>query len=98
MHAFDSDIVYNYIIHGASNADPIKFARYPVETLNTNLLGGIHIWSYAQNLTECRFVILSFFEEYGNAGKSEYKERDIGVLDFIWSGPVTWRANVPSKH
>ncbi len=78
----DNDSVFNYIIHCASNADPVKYARYPVETLNTNLLGGIHILNYAQKHSDSRLVILSSFEVYGDAGKSEYKEQDVGVSDF----------------
>ena len=78
----DDSFHFDYIIHCASYADPIKYAKYPVETMKTNMLGGINVLEYAKKHKECRVELLSSFEVYGNAGKSEYSETDVGILDF----------------
>lgn len=75
------DTDFDYIIHGASNADPTKYAKYPVETMLTNLQGGINILEYGRSHTKCKITILSTFEVYGNAGKDSYEEADAGVVD-----------------
>ena len=33
----NDNLSFDYIIHGASNADPISYAKYPVETMKTNM-------------------------------------------------------------
>lgn len=72
----------DYIIHAASNADPISYAKYPVETMKTNLLGIINVLEYAILHPSCRVELLSTFEVYGDAGADEYKEDEVGFLDF----------------
>lgn len=72
----------DYIIHGASNADPVSYAKYPVETMKTNILGTYNILEYGKVHKDCKITILSTFEVYGNANKDVYTEGDIGVLDF----------------
>lgn len=78
----DTNSKFDYIVHGASNADPIRYAKYPVETMNTNLLGIINVMNYAQKNVNCRVELLSTFEVYGNTGRDEYSESEAGVLDF----------------
>ncbi len=39
MNPLDKEIKYDYIIHGASNADPKSYATQPVETILTNIIG-----------------------------------------------------------
>lgn len=73
---------FDYIIHAASNADPINYAKYPVETMKTNMLGIINVLEYARLNTRCRVELLSTFEVYGNAGKNVYIESEVGFLDF----------------
>lgn len=75
------DADFDYIIHGASNADPTKYAKFPVETMLTNLQGGINILEYGRSNTKCKITILSTFEVYGNVGKDSYEETDAGVVD-----------------
>lgn len=77
------DISIDYIIHGASNADPCSYALYPVETMITNIYGTNNILSYAKKHNINRIIFLSTFEVYGNTYKSGiYTERDCGYLDF----------------
>lgn len=90
FHIIEQDICYpindnlnfDYIIHAASNADPINYAKYPVETMKTNLLGIINVLESARLHSGCRVELLSTFEVYGNTGKDEYMESDVGFLDF----------------
>ena len=59
--AIDAD----YIIEGASNANPIKYAREPVETLLGNVLGLNSILSMARCNGKGRIVYISSSEVYG---------------------------------
>ena len=77
----DCSFEYNYIIHGASNADPRNYALYPAETMLTNLEGAKNILNYCKDHTSTRVIMLSTFEVYGNAGKDIYGESDSGVVD-----------------
>ena len=77
-----NDVEFDYIIHGASNADPIAYAKYPVETMQTTLLGAINILEYGRLHRDCKIVMLSTFEVYGNANHDIYNEQDIGIIDF----------------
>ena len=78
----DDSYDFDYIVHGASNADPVSYAKYPVETMTTNILGGKNILDYGKLHQKCKITILSTFEVYGNGNKDVYSESDAGVLDF----------------
>lgn len=78
----NDNLNFDYIIHAASNADPINYAKYPVETMKTNLLGIINVLEYARLHPSCKVELLSTFEVYGYTGKDEYSEPDVGILDF----------------
>lgn len=78
----DDGLEFDYIIHGASNADPISYAKYPAETMMINMLGGINVLEYGKKHPYCQIEMLSTFEVYGNAGKDNYSETDVGLLDF----------------
>lgn len=73
---------FDYIVHGASNADPVSYAKYPVETMVTNILGGKNILDYGKLHKKCKITILSTFEVYGNSDKDVYSESAVGILDF----------------
>lgn len=78
----NDNLNFDYIIHAASNADPINYAKFPVETMKTNMLGIINVLEYARLHPSCRVELLSTFEVYGNIGKDEYVESEVGLLDF----------------
>lgn len=78
----DDSLEFDYIIHCASNADPVNYARYPVETMKTNLLGGINILDYLKKHKKCKAELLSTFEVYGDLGKDFYSEQEVGFLNF----------------
>ena len=73
---------FDYIIHGASNADPISYAKYPVETITTNVIGANNVLEYGKKHQNCKITFLSTFEVYGQTTHDEYKELDFGLVDF----------------
>ena len=77
----DNSIPFDYIFHGASNADPRNYALYPVETMLINMEGTTNILEYCKNHPNTKVLMMSTFEVYGNAGKDVYIETDSGILD-----------------
>ena len=77
----DNCIRYDYIVHGASNADPRNYALYPVETMLINLSGAKNVLNYCKDHPTTRSIMLSTFEVYGNADKDVYQESDVGAID-----------------
>lgn len=81
MMPLNNDISYDYIIHGASNADPRNYALYPVETMLINVEGAKNILNYCKVHLDTRALLMSTFEVYGNAGKDIYVETDSGIVN-----------------
>lgn len=77
----DSVISYDYIIHGASNADPRNYALYPAETMLINLEGAKNVLNYCKDHPSTKALMMSTFEVYGNAGKDVYAESDSGIVN-----------------
>ena len=74
-------IAYDYIIHGASNADPRNYALYPTETMLINIEGAKNVLNYCKEHPSSKALMMSTFEVYGNAGKDVYVESDSGIVD-----------------
>lgn len=81
MTPIDKGISYDYIIHGASNADPRNYALHPAETMLINLEGAKNILNFCKAHPETRALLMSTFEVYGNTGKDVYFETDNGIVD-----------------
>lgn len=81
MMPLDSSVSYDYIMHGASNADPRNYALYPAETMLINLEGAKNVLNYCKENRNTKALLMSTFEVYGNAGKDMYAETDCGVVD-----------------
>jgi len=81
MQPFDDSITCDYIIHGASNADPRNYALYPAETMLINIEGAKNVLNYCKDHRDTRALLMSTFEVYGNAGKDIYAESDCGIVD-----------------
>jgi len=81
MKPFDDSITYDYIIHGASNADPRNYALYPAETMLINIEGAKNVLNYCKDHRNTRALLMSTFEVYGNASKDIYAESDCGIVD-----------------
>ena len=77
----DNAFFYDYIVHGASNADPRNYALYPAETMLINLEGAKNVLDYCKEHPSTKALMMSTFEVYGNAGKDMYSESDSGIVD-----------------
>ena len=87
------NIKADYIIHGASNADPGKFAKEPVETMLANFIGLNTLLKSALDNKTKRLLYISSSEVYGRKEeKRPYKEDDYGFVDIL--NP---RASYPSS-
>lgn len=74
----------DYIIHGASNADPAMISAHPVETMRANLFGLDSLLRAAQKQESCRLLYISTSEIYGKkAGNQPYGEEDYGFVDIL---------------
>lgn len=82
-HISDFPSQVDYIIHAASNADPVKLAKYPVETLLANILGTDQLIRYGINHGMQRFLFVSSGEVYGkaNEGTMTFTEDYCGSLE-----------------
>ena len=63
--SLDDSVKYDYIIHCASNADPLSYANQPAETILTNVLGSKNVLDYCKNNVKTRLLLTSSFEVYG---------------------------------
>ena len=78
----DNDLQLDYIIHGASNAEPRMYALQPVETILTNIIGTKNILEYCSRHINTKVILMSTFEVYGEIkGKSLYTEDMSGAID-----------------
>lgn len=83
----------DFIIHGASNADPGKFAKEPVETMLANIIGLNTLLLSAVDKKAKRLLYISSSEVYGRKEESRpYQENDYGFVDIL--NP---RASYPSS-
>lgn len=74
----------DYIIHGASPADPISFAEKPVETMISNLYGLKDLLDIAKLNKHCRLLYISSSEIYGKFNSSEpLLEDNYGCVDIL---------------
>lgn len=77
----DSEIEADYIIHAASNADPMSYAKYPAETLLTNIYGTKSVLDYCRKHAHSRVLLTSTFEVYGqNPSTDVYAEDTEGTI------------------
>lgn len=84
---------FDFIIHGASNADPKSYFMQPVETMISNFVGTKNLLDNLKGNTGGRFLLISSSEVYGrNDSNKPYSETDYGYVDL--SNP---RACYPSS-
>lgn len=74
----------DYIIHAASNADPINYAQNPVDILLTNVVGTGYLLSYGVAHGVVRFLFVSSGEMYGqpNERGDAFVEDYCGPIDY----------------
>lgn len=79
----DSSIDVDYIIHAASNADPVSYSLYPAQTLLINVQGAANVLSFAKEKKGVKVLFTSTFETYGKIeDKDSYSESDFGAIDY----------------
>lgn len=73
----------DYIIHAASGADPVSFAKVPVDILLSNIVGSDNLIRYGMTHGMQRFLFVSSGEMYGqpNANMDDFVEDYCGPVD-----------------
>lgn len=80
----ESDIDFDYIVHGASNAMPHMYSEQPVETMLANLIGTNNILQYGLDHKAKRILYISSSEVYGKKENNmPYEENDYGFVDIL---------------
>ena len=75
---------FDYLIHGASPANPAAYNAQPVETMTANFTGTYNILRYAQNCGAKRVLYVSSSEVYGKKeGGEPYHEQEYGFVDLL---------------
>ncbi len=78
------DVAVDYVVAGASNADPKQMMAHPVDTLLANVSGTKELLDYCLEKRVARFVYLSSSEVYGKQEKGEpFSEQDYGYVDLL---------------
>lgn len=73
----------DYIIHAASNADPVNFAKAPVDTLMANIQGTDRLLKAGMERGMTRFLYVSSGEMYGqpDEAQNDFLETYCGPID-----------------
>lgn len=75
---------FDYLIHGASNANPASYSKEPVETMLANFTGMHQILRRAKEQGAKRVLYVSSSEVYGKKeGKEPYHEQEYGFVDIL---------------
>ena len=78
-----SDERFDFIIHGAGNADPKAIMEEPVETILTNIIGLHNLFGLLKD-NDSRMLFISSSEIYGrNMGSGSQSEEDYGFVDIL---------------
>lgn len=78
------DVDCDFIVHGASNANPDTYSKFPVETMVSNFAGMLNLLNYAINHKTSRTLYMSSSEVYGNKKSVEpYCENDYCYVDIL---------------
>lgn len=78
------DIKVDYVIHGASNANPAAYSLFPVETIYGNVVGMKSIMESAVHNGWGRILYISSSEVYGKkASSAPYMESDFGYVNIL---------------
>lgn len=74
----------DYLIHGASNANPAAYDSQPVETMLANFIGIQNLLEYVHICGVDRILYISSSEIYGKKENNlSYKEEDYNFLDIL---------------
>lgn len=71
----------DYVLHLASNTHPYQYAKDPVGTITTNVIGCNNLLSFAKEHGVAKFVLASSVEIYGEGSPAPMNESYCGYLD-----------------
>ena len=75
---------FDFLIHGASPANPAAYNAQPVETMAANFTGTLNLLRYAKDCGAKRVLYVSSSEVYGRKeGKDPYHEQEYGFVDIL---------------
>lgn len=77
------NINVDYIIHAASNADPISYSKKPVDIILANIIGLQTLLNAASHNNGTRVLYISSSEVYGENVIAPYKENQYGQIDIL---------------
>lgn len=77
----ESEVLFHYIIHAASNASPSFFAKNPVEVMKANLIGTANLLDYGIAHDLRRFLYVSTGEIYGEGDGTPFTEDYSGYVN-----------------
>jgi nucleoside-diphosphate-sugar epimerase len=63
-NVLDLDDKIDYVIHLASNTHPMLYAKEPIKTITTNIIGTYNLLNFAVSKNVKRFVFASSVEIY----------------------------------
>ncbi|EHC5632023.1 NAD-dependent epimerase/dehydratase family protein [Campylobacter coli] len=72
----------DYIIHLASPADPLNFAKHPIQTIETNILSTKELLDISV-CNKAKIIFSSSGEIYGDCKISKIQENDFGYIDCL---------------
>lgn len=76
--------IFDFIIHGASNANPGSYSLYPVETMLSNFIGINTLLEMIKEAGAGRILYISSSEVYGKKDdRKPYTESDYQFLDIL---------------
>lgn len=76
------DEVFDFIVHGASNANPKSYSAQPAETMIANFMGTKNLLDTLKKMSDGRLLLISSSEVYGrNDSNKPYSETDYGYVD-----------------
>lgn len=79
------DICFDFIIHAAAPTQSSYFISFPVETLDSMMVGIHQVLELAKQNNNCKVVYLSSMEQYGipYENGASMDEQSIGVIDHL---------------
>lgn len=79
----DIDVEINYILSGASYTDPFNYAKFPVETITTNVISNNNLFELAKKQPNFKkFIVFSSCEVYGES-KDILTEETKGIVNCL---------------
>lgn len=85
LNPLECNQTFDYIIHAASYADPKSFVERPVEIIQSNIDGVIHLMEYGLDHDMKRFLYVSSGEIYGEGNGGVISEEYSGYVDCLKS-------------